>query len=241
MTLAEFVGCSLLTFGLPLSMFVFTIAPDAMRVIIMLIAAFFWLCSLVVSAFLWFILLPLRDTLIIGIVCTVLIQEAFRYLLFITLRKADRGLREVADHIQISDNKHMLAYVCGLGFGTISGIFSMANLLADASGPATMGLNGGTQGFFLATAAQSLCMILMHVFWSVTFFNGCDKRKWEHIIFVVVSHLFVSCMSLWNGNGNAWYAMTIPLFASMTMVSCVVAFKIAGGSYKTLKRFVRCQ
>lgn len=222
-------------------MFGFTIAHDAMRVIIMLIASFFWLCSLVLSALVWFMLVPLRDTLLVGIIITVLSQEASRYLLFVVLQKADRGLREISDSIQVSENKHILAYVTGLGFGLISGIFSMANLLADSAGPATMGLNGGSDIFFLTTAVQTLCMILLHVFWSVTFFNGCDKRKYEHILFVVVSHLFVSCMTLWNANGKAMYGLTIPLFVLETVISAIVAFKVAGGSAKTFTRFLKCQ
>lgn len=222
-------------------MFGFTVAQDAMRIIIMLIASFFWLCALMFSALIWFALVPLRNTLIVGIIYSVILQEVFRYLLFVVLRKADRSLREVSESIQVKENKHMLAYVTGLGFGLISAVFSMANLLADVSGPATMGLNGGSEGFFLATATQSLCMMLLHIFWSIVFFNGCDKQKTEHIVFVVVAHLFVSCMTLWNTTGNALYSITIPLFFIMTLTCGIVAFKVAGGSSKTFARFIKCQ
>lgn len=227
-------------------MFALTIAHDAMRVIILLISSFFWLSSFVVSAAIWFALVPLRDTVLFGIIMSVLAQEGFRFLLFVAMRKADRGLREVgADDIQViasgEGNKHMLAYVSGLGFGLISGVFTMANLLADAYGPATVGLGAGSEMFFVATAAQTLAMIIMHVVWSIIFFNGYEKQKIEHIVFVVVAHLFVSCMTLWNGTVNPRYDLTLSLCYCMAVVSSIVAFRILGGTSKTLKIFLRCQ
>lgn len=225
-------------------MFVFTIAHDPMRIIILLMASFFWLVSMLLSSIIWFAVVPLRDKLLFGIICSVLIQEAFRYGIYIALRKTERGLRQVADDIQIVENKHTLAYVSGLGFGIISGAFSIVNVLADSAGPGTVGLNGGgTEIFFITSAAQSLCMILLHVFWTVIFFSGCDRRKYEHIIFVVVAHMFVSCMTLWNssGKGGEWYGLTLPLNFCMAFICGVIAFKIAGGSSKTLKRFIKCQ
>lgn len=48
------------------------------------------------------------------------------------LRKTEKGLQEVANSPQIVANKHILAYVSGLGFGIISGSFALMNILADA-------------------------------------------------------------------------------------------------------------
>lgn len=222
-------------------MFTFTIAHDPMRIIILLMASFFWLVSLLVSSIVWFAVVPLRDKLLFGVIISVLIQEAFRYGIYISLRKTERGLRQVADNLQIVENKHTLAYVSGLGFGLISGAFGIVNILADAGGPATVGLEGGTESFFIVSAAHALCMILLHVFWNVIFFSGCDRRKYEHIIFVVIAHLFVSCMTLWNHSGSQWYSLTLSLNFTMVLVCAIIAFKIAGGSSKTFKRFIKCQ
>lgn len=240
MTLAEFFGCAFLAFGPAAAMFCFTIAHDPMRIILLLIAAFFWLTSLLLSSLLWFTVVPLRDKLIFGVFFSVLAQEAFRYGIYVTLRKAERGLREIAENIQVI-NKHTLAYVAGLGFGITSGAFAMVNILADSAGPGTMGLKGGSENFFITSAAHTQCMILLNVFWSIIFFNGCDKRKYEQIIFVVISHLFVSCMTLWNSNGDGWYAFTLLQSIAMTVLCGAISFKIAGGSVRSLKRFVRCQ
>lgn len=59
-------------------------------------------------------------------------QEAFRYIIYKVLRATENGLQEVSDNSRIVENKHILAYVSGLGFGIMSGLFSMVNLLADA-------------------------------------------------------------------------------------------------------------
>lgn len=60
------------------------------------------------------------------------LQEAFRYIIYKVLRATENGLQEVSDNSRIVENKHILAYVSGLGFGIMSGLFSMVNLLADA-------------------------------------------------------------------------------------------------------------
>lgn len=74
MTLPEFFGCSFLAFGPPLAMFIFTIAHDPIRIIILIAAAFVWLISLLLSALLWFAIVPLRDITAFGLIFSVLFQ-----------------------------------------------------------------------------------------------------------------------------------------------------------------------
>lgn len=59
-------------------------------------------------------------------------QEFFRFLIYKILRKTENGLQEVSDNSRILENKHILAYVSGLGFGIMSGAFSLVNILADS-------------------------------------------------------------------------------------------------------------
>lgn len=131
MTLPEFFGCTLIAFGTPFALFVFTIANDSMRIIILIAAAFFWLLSLLLSSMLWFAIVPLRDVLAFGVVFSVLFQECFRYIIYRILRSTEHALHAVADDSRITENKHILAYVSGLGFGIISGLFALVNVLAD--------------------------------------------------------------------------------------------------------------
>ena len=41
--------------------------------------------------------------------------------------------------------------VSGLGFGIMSGLFAMVNVLADITGPGTIGLYGDYNNFFIVT------------------------------------------------------------------------------------------
>lgn len=58
-------------------------------------------------------------------------QEAFRYIIYRILRETENGLQDVSDNSRITENKHILAYVSGFGFGIMAGAFSIVNILAD--------------------------------------------------------------------------------------------------------------
>ncbi|XP_017075603.1 LOW QUALITY PROTEIN: gamma-secretase subunit Aph-1 [Drosophila eugracilis] len=238
MTLPEFFGCTFIAFGPPFALFVFTIANDPVRIIILIAAAFFWLLSLLISS-LWYALIPLKDFIAFGVVFSVLFQEGFRYIIYRILRSTEQGLHAVAEDTRVTDNKHILAYVSGLGFGIISGMFALVNVLADMSGPGTMGLKSGTELFFVTSAAQALSIILLHTFWSVIFFNAFDTNNYIHIGYVVGSHLFVSLITLLNA--NELYTTTLLINYLVTIVTGVLAFRVAGGTSRSFKKFITCQ
>lgn len=48
------------------------------------------------------------------------------------LRRTENDLRQIADSQLIIENKHVFAYVSGMGFGVISGAFAFVNVLADS-------------------------------------------------------------------------------------------------------------
>lgn len=240
MTIMEFFGCTFLAFGPPLAMFAFTIAKDPIRIIILIASAFFWLLSFLISSLLWFIVVPLRSKLAFGLVFSVIFQEVFRFLIYKLLRKAESGLKKVTDNSeQITSNKHILAYVAGLGFGIISGAFSLVNVLADAVGPATMGLKDGSDLFFLASAATALCFILLHTFWSVIFFSAMDNRKYLHIAWVVGSHMLVSALTLFNQD-ELYLASLLPAYCVMVTTGCI-AYYVAGGTFYSFVAALQCK
>ncbi|CAG9785860.1 unnamed protein product [Diatraea saccharalis] len=232
MTVAEFFSCSLLAFGPPLVMFAMTVANDPVRIIIMIAAAFGWLLSFLLSSLIWFAVVPLRSYLAFGMIFAVIFQEAFRYGMYRLLRKTEAGLKEISDNHEIGSNKLEMAYVSGLGFGLMSGAFALVNVLADSIGPGTLGLHGGSEYFFVTSAAMTLCMILLNTFWSIIFFNGCDEKSYLKVGWVIKSHLFVSALSLLNSKGL--YAATIIPSYLVLIVNAVVAFKCAGGTFKSL-------
>ncbi|KAG8037343.1 hypothetical protein G9C98_005553, partial [Cotesia typhae] len=155
------------------------------------------------------------------------------YLLYWVLRKAEKGLEKVTT-AHLANSRHVFAYVCGLGFGFMSGAFALVNVLADAVGPGTMGLKQGSEYFFIMSAATTLCFILLHTFWGVIFFSAADEKKWTHIAWVVLSHLFVSCMTLIN----RYEAYTYSLLSSYTVliITMGLAFKVAGGKIQNISK-----
>ncbi|KAL4225370.1 Notch receptor processing [Mactra antiquata] len=243
MTLMEFFGCTFIAFGPPFGLFVFTIARDPLRVIVLITSCFFWLLALLLSSILWSAVVPLKQHLAFGLVFSVLFQELFRFLFYKMLRKADEGLHKVSQqgqdqHVTPKDisNKHIMAYVSGLGFGIISGAFSLVNVLADMVGPGTIGIKGDSKYFFLASAFLTLCFVLLHTFWGIIFFNAFDKKRYVYVAVVVASHMLVSCLTLLNQKHNSqnYLGSIIPAYIVLVIMAGL-AFYHAGGSIKNVK------
>ncbi|CAF0849748.1 unnamed protein product [Adineta ricciae] len=201
MTVMECVGCTLIAYGVPFSMFVFTIAHHPFRIIISMTSAFFWLLSLLVSSLLWFAVVPLRDKLAFAVPFAVVFQEIFRYLFYRVIKKAEIALQKV--QMQELTAKGMVfdrfavAYAAGYGFGLISGTFAIVNVLSDMIGPGTIGIFGHSQDFFIATAFLTLCIILLNTFWGVIFFTSLDKGGIHRILgpgIVLLTHMLFSCI-----------------------------------------------
>lgn len=237
MTVMEFFGCAMIAYGPTAAMLSITVAKDPIRIIILISAAFFWLLSLLLSSLLWNAVVPLQKELAFGVVFSVIFQESFRFFFYKLLRKAEVGLKKVlqeagADGAIVSSNRSTLAYVAGLGFGVMSGLFSLINVLADSVGPGTVGLYGHSHHFFLTSAFTTLAFTLLHTFWGVVFFHAWDNRSYMKISFVILSHLLVSTLTLLNPH-RLYVASIIPVYI-VTVISAVLAYQSAGGSLKSL-------
>ncbi|KAK2160660.1 hypothetical protein LSH36_128g02062 [Paralvinella palmiformis] len=168
--------------------------------LVFLKSAFFWLVSLLLSSLWWFAVVPLREQLAFGLVFSVIFQEAFRLVFYVLIRKAEIGLKRVwreeagGSTSALVNNKSLIAYVSGFGFGVISGAFSLVNVLADMTGPGTIGLHGNPQNFFITSAVLTLCFILLHTCWGVVFFNGLEKKRYYQVVIVLLSHMLISCL-----------------------------------------------
>lgn len=238
MTVETFFGCAFLAFGFPLALFVFTIARDPVRVIVLILSAFFWLLSLLCSAILWIAVVPLKEQLAFGLVFSVLFQEVFRLLLYLLLNRADSYLKKLTENeeTQIFSNHHLLSYTVGLGFGVMSGAFSLMNVLADSLGPGTLGTRGEPQDFFLVSSAMSLCMILLHTAWGVIFFSSLHRGQYHLTAYVVLSHMLVSCLSLLN-QSYTYPGSILPAYIIL-VVSGLLAFRQAGVTLHSAKKAV---
>lgn len=97
MTVLEFWGCTLITFGPALAMFSMTVAHDPVKVILLISSSFFWLMSFLVVAICWAVINTFCDYLIIGAYLAVLSQEIFRYLFHLVTKRAAVYLETIID------------------------------------------------------------------------------------------------------------------------------------------------
>ncbi|OXB69530.1 UNVERIFIED_CONTAM: hypothetical protein H355_016421 [Colinus virginianus] len=166
-----------------------------------LLRAFFWLVSLLLASLIWFISVHLSDQgnarlqyglLIFGAAVSVLLQEAFRFAYFKLLKKADEGLATISEDGRSPISLKQMAYVSGLSFGIISGVFSVINILADSIGPGIVGIHGDSPYYFITSAFLTMAVVLLHTFWGVIFFDACERRRYWCLGLVVASHLVTS-------------------------------------------------
>lgn len=246
MTAAVFFGCTFIAFGPAIALFLFTIAREPLRVIFLIAGAFFWLVSLLLSSLVWFISVQIsnkesaaqqKGLLIFGVVLSVLLQETFRFAYYKLLKKANEGLLALSQEETMPISIRQLAYVSGLGFGFMSGAFSVVNILADSVGPGTVGIHGDSQHYFLSSAFMTMAIILLHMFWGVVFFDACEKQRWWAVAAVVVSHLLVSCLTFQNPE---YVASLVPTYVIMFLMG-IWAFYSAGGSLRNLKLCLTCK
>ncbi|XP_061409650.1 gamma-secretase subunit Aph-1b-like isoform X2 [Lethenteron reissneri] len=245
MPLATFFGCTFIAFGPAFALFILTVARDPLRVIILIAGAFFWLVSLLLSSLVWFIATKASDRkneelqhglLIFGVLLSVLFQEVFRYGYYRLLRKAQDGLVTFSQDNRPPISMQEMAYVAGLGFGIISGAFSVVNILAQSIGPGTVGIRQDSEYFFLTSAFLTLAVILLHMCWGVVFFDGCQQSRVWAVLLVIALHFLVSSMTFLN-----------PVYAGSLVPTYVVlvgmllwAFVVAGGTPESLHRALTC-
>ncbi|XP_059124150.1 gamma-secretase subunit APH-1B isoform X2 [Peromyscus eremicus] len=237
MTAAVFFGCAFIAFGPALALYVFTIATDPLRVIFLIAGAFFWLVSLLLSSVFWYLVRVITDNrdgpiqtylLIFGVLLSVCFQELFR--------TASEGLKNINPE-ETTPSMRLLAYVSGLGFGIMSGVFSFVNTLSDSLGPGTVGIHGDSPQFFLNSAFMTLVIIMLHVFWGIVFFDGCEKKKWHTLLTVLLTHLLVSTQTFLT----PYYGVNLVSAYIIMVVMGIWAFFVAGGSCRSLKLCLLCQ
>ncbi|XP_026634904.1 gamma-secretase subunit APH-1B [Microtus ochrogaster] len=227
MTAAVFFGCAFIAFGPALALYVFTIATDPLRVIFLIAGAFFWLVSLLLSSVFWYLVRVITDNkdgpiqkylLIFGVLLSVCIQELFRLAYYRLLNFSS-------------------SLVSGLGFGIMSGVFSFVNTLSNSLGPGTVGIHGDSPQFFLNSAFMTLVIILLHVFWGIVFFDGCEKKKWYILLTVLLTHLLVSTQTFLSPH----YGVNLVSAYIIMVLMGIWAFFVAGGSCRSLKLCLLCQ
>jgi len=98
MTVLEFWGCALITFGPALAMFTLTVAHDPIKVILLISSSFFWLLSFLSVAVCWAVISTFCDYLIVGAYLAVLSQEIYRYLFHVAAKRAQIYLANILEN-----------------------------------------------------------------------------------------------------------------------------------------------
>lgn len=244
MTLAEGIGCSLITFGPALAALWLTVANRPSRLVVLLVSAFLWLLSLLVSSLVWFTLQWLLDTAFpAALVVSVGLQEVCRVLAFLLVSKAERLLNvEVLvgaeDDPLLARYRTGFAYASGLGFGVASAAVAVVNTFADAAaGPGTLGFVGGSREDYVVLAVTSSTFVLLHTFWSVVAFQALLHRRRCQLCFVPSCHVFVSICTLLSSSAYEDFDPNVFRVAALAVaffVSSLAAFAAAGGSAESL-------
>ncbi|NXU91668.1 APH1A secretase, partial [Xiphorhynchus elegans] len=229
--------------------------------------AFFWLLSLLAASLLWFVSVQLSGRqdaalLLLGAAAAVLLQELCRFACFKLLKKADEGLATLSEDGRSPISLRQMAYVSGLSFGIISGVFSVINILADSAGPGTVGIHGDSPYYFitsgeprgrggggqeegcgsegpvsLPTAFLTMALVLLHTFWGVIFFDACERRRAGGLGLVVGGHLLVSGLTFLN----PWYEASLGPILILTLCTGLWAFSTAGGSFHNVLKCLSCK
>lgn len=243
MTLMEAFGAAFLAFGPALAIFSLVIARDPLRIIILFVSGVVWLISLFASSLVWLAVIPLRHWLYFGVTVSVLMQEVARCCMFTVLRKAEPGLQQFASETSIYHAKSFpkrrgaMYFDAGLGFGIMSGVFALVNVLNAAAGPGTVGIyaeHKETTYFFLTSAVMTGCILLLHALWGVISHAALQQRALIPPIFVVINHLIVSGCSFFI---QTHYSSVAVVVALVSLLGCALfAYIIIGGSFSSVRK-----
>ncbi|CAD5208339.1 unnamed protein product [Bursaphelenchus xylophilus] len=192
MTLVFSVLCFSIAFAPSLAIFIKLVTHDALRVILFFLGSFFWLLSILLSGAIAFVL----PSIVPAVFLSALIQESARAGYFLLLHRAQRSLAEVAtgrfSSLKTSlAHRHVLAVVCGLGFGVTAALFLLVNVLADYSGHGVVGLPASVPeiaknlpikltnedaGFPLSYSLSNSILVLDHIAWNIVLWDACHNR-----------------------------------------------------------------
>jgi anterior pharynx defective protein 1 len=186
---------------------------------------------------------PLRDKPAFTLPFSVLLQELFRYLYFLLLRKADKVL-EIVSEDSSSLRKHRIAYVSGMGFGVIAAVVAFANTLKLSGGPAVVGVgDGGSQFFVLSAAFGANILVILHMCWGVLMFSGLhmvyDRTSTAEgafkITLTIATHLLLSSLSLLNQSHSTAYHLVLAHLVAV----CLIGYSLfsAGARLSSLRHF----
>ncbi|KAK0425571.1 hypothetical protein QR680_009266 [Steinernema hermaphroditum] len=241
-------GCFIIAFAPSLAFFLKFVAKDSLRVILVVMAAFVWMLSLLLSSIIRFGMVYVVDSFLLETFISITLQEASRLALFILIKQAQKGLKtlseentKIAGIDSLYRSRHMLSMVCGLGMGAIAALFLLLNLIAGLYEGGTMGLPATIphlkqrmnikltidDRFFPITYSASCGVLtLLHMAWTLLFWDSCHKYSlhdslwWLGMFIAVSSHYLVSGLSFFNQLGTRVVVLSLQVLVLLLNVLC---------------------
>ncbi|KAK3805676.1 MAG: Aph-1 protein-domain-containing protein [Linnemannia elongata] len=179
MTLTTFFGCAFTAYGPSLAIFFGSIAPNAQLVILM------------VSS---------RNTFPVTIIYTVLLQELFRYFLYLLIKT---------------------------GIGLMFGIISYITQLVNSLGPGVIMCEScKTVSLYFISAITTSILILHHCAWMMISFTGFTNRSWFRIAWVVITHYGASYLTILNSSPTINYGCAYQIIGNIALLiaSAIIVF-----------------
>lgn len=183
---------------------------------------------------------PLKEDAWWSVFLAVPSQELFRFLFWKLLKRAENGMNIVG-----VDNGHIIthekiAFVSGVGYGSMSVAINFNIVLSSSSGPGTL-TAPGCEGvsFFAVSAMIAMVFGILNICWSVIAHSGFEGRHasgklfgWNgiKIVFVIASHYFASYLTLNQKNGGSCAGTLVPLYVLMA-VTVLCAYRVSGVSF----------
>ncbi|XP_020008563.1 gamma-secretase subunit APH-1B-like isoform X2 [Castor canadensis] len=167
MTTVVFFGSAFIAFRPVLALYIFTITTNPLHIIFLIVRAFFWLVSPLISSLFWFIARltsgnkdePVQKYLLIfGVLLSVIIQEMFWFAYYRLFKKDKEGFKSIKPD-ETTPSMQLLAY------------------------------------FFLNSAFMTLVIILLHVFRGIVSFDGREKKQCYILLIALPIHLLVSAQT----------------------------------------------
>lgn len=210
------VGCALVAFGPSVCFFWMVVSKRAQLVIVALCGAFCWLTAILLSAFIWYIIPPLKGYYGVIVPIGVAIQEAMRYVLFRTYISAEGAIQAVATPsaaLPLNDLTSSLS--AGLGFGTMQGVIMYGSVLSASTGPGVLFVDSCPHiPLVLLSSISCLCFIVMNVVLMVAAFTAYRTHNVMHISLICGLHLVASLLTVINTYDNGC-AVSLPLLVCL--------------------------
>jgi len=218
-----FLGCLMTIFAPALAVFLTLTTKSAQLTICTAGSAFFWLLSAILSSLIWTIVPPLQGWYLWAIPWKVASEELCRYAFFRLYNKADAGFEKFAAQVPNAKkmNFYSAALSSGVGYGVSSVLITYVPTLTESLGPGTYYLSScPSVNYFILISFIGMFNIILQPFLNIIAFEGYKRKSKPKILFVWLSHLAFSLLTLFNLPNGSCIASLLSLFT----VDCIVGF-----------------